>query len=101
MPFVPVVIYYCMQVFQKIRKGETQWRLWPLLIFAVIMLTQRNQEWFAWVTLDGAILLTIVLVDLILRKHAHLTEHGYRSKSGRGCRLAYRYGKRCSFGYRY
>lgn len=74
MPFVPVVIYYCMQVFQKIRKGETQWRLWPLLIFAVIMLTQRNQEWFAWVTLDGAILLTIVLVDLILRKHAHLTE---------------------------
>ena len=28
-------------------------------------------------------------------------EHGYRSKSGRGCRLAYRYGKRCSFGYRY
>ncbi len=74
MPFVPVVIYYCMKVFQKIRQGETQWRLWPFLIFAIVMLTQRKQAWFTWVALDGAVLLVIVLVDLILRKRERLTE---------------------------
>lgn len=67
-PFVPVVILYCMKVFRKIRCGEVRWQFWPIVILAVVLLTQRGEVWFSGVLMDTVALLIIIVIDLILRK---------------------------------
>ncbi len=67
-PFVPVVLLYCMKIFQKIRRGEVRWKFWIFLVFAGVIASQWGQAWFWWVTLDTGILLVAALVDTKLRK---------------------------------
>ena len=67
-PFVPVVLLYCMKIFQKIRRGEVRWRFWIFLVFAGVIASQWGQAWFWWVILDTGILLVAALVDTKLRK---------------------------------
>ena len=67
-PFVPVVILYCMKIFQKIRCGEVRWQFWPFALLAVGIFTQRSETWFAGILLDLIVLFVIVVMDLIWRK---------------------------------
>ena len=67
-PFVPVVILYCMKVFQKIRCGEVRWQFWPFVVLFTGIFTQRSKVWFAGILLDLIVLLVIAVFDLIWRK---------------------------------
>ena len=67
-PFVPVVILYCMKIFQKIRCGEVRWQFWPFALLAVGIFTQLSETWFAGILLDLIVLFVIVVMDLIWRK---------------------------------
>ena len=67
-PFVPVVILYCMKIFQKIRCGEVRWQFWPFVLLAVEIFTQRNEIWFAGILFDLIVLCGIAVIDLIWRK---------------------------------
>ena len=67
-PFVLVVILYCMKIFQKIRCGEVRWKFWPFVLLLVGILTQRGEIWFTGIFLDLIVLFVIVVMDLIWRK---------------------------------
>lgn len=67
-PFVPVVLLYCMKIFQKIRSGQVRWKFWMFLVFAGVIVFQWGQAWFWWVLLDTGILFAAALVDTKLRK---------------------------------
>ena len=67
-PFVPVVLLYCMKIFQKIRSGKVRWKFWMFLVFAGVIVFQWGQAWFWWVLLDTGILFAAALVDTKLRK---------------------------------
>ena len=68
MPFVPVVILYCMKIFQKIRCGEVRWQFWPFVLLVIGIFNQRNETWFAGSLLDLIVLFVIIVVDIIWRK---------------------------------
>lgn len=67
-PFVPVVILYCMKIFQKIRCGEVRWQFWPFALLVLGILTQRTETWFVGILLDLTALFVIAVMDLSWRK---------------------------------
>lgn len=68
MPFVPLVILYCIRILKTYYYGERKWKLWPFLILLPMFIVARQRLNYKMTTGIFIDIVILFMVCLILRK---------------------------------